>query len=129
MNAPWDVPSRSVQLVWGVNVFHLARDLDAGLAEARRTLAPGGWLVVGEGVRPVRGQPVGAELPFQILDGFLDVHLDPATRATPGFLTAEEWLAALARAGFTERALVPDVIRLRAIHPGFYAAAICGRVP
>src|SRR5207247_1981503 len=90
------------RLVWGVNVFHLARDLDAVLAEARAALVPGGWLVIGEALRPRRGEPVGAELPFQLLATFTDVILDPATRATPGFLTAEEWLGA--RAGHAPRA-------------------------
>ena len=132
LNQPWavqGVAAESAEVVWGVNVFHLARDLDAVLREARAALVPGGWLVVGEGLRPHPGEPVGAELPFQILASFVDVELDPATRRTPGFLTAEEWLAALGRAGFTDRTLVPDAIRLRAIHPGFYAAAVCGRRP
>src|SRR5439155_1264599 len=38
VNAPWaaqGVAPGSVRLVWGVNVFHLARDLEAVLAEAR----------------------------------------------------------------------------------------------
>src|SRR5207244_11924473 len=49
VNQPWaaqDVGPASVQLVWGVNVFHLARDLEAVLAEARAALVPGGWLVI-----------------------------------------------------------------------------------
>lgn len=130
LNAPWagqGVPPASADLVWGVNVLHLARDLDAALGEARATLAPGGWLVVGEGVRPVAGQPVGAEFPFQILESFVDVVLDPRTRPSPGFLTAEQWRAAFERAGLVDIDVVPDVIRLRAIYPGFFAAAICGR--
>src|SRR5207249_2791966 len=83
------------------------RDRDAVLAEARAALVPGGWLVIGEALRPRRGEPVGAELPFQLLATFTDVILDPATRATPGFLTAEEWLGALARAGFAALEVVP----------------------
>jgi len=132
MNRPWAAQGAapgSAQLVWGVNVFHLARDLDAVLAQARATLAPGGWLVIGEGLRPRRGEPVDAELPFRLLASFTDVVLDPATRATPGFLTAEEWLAALARAGFTGLEVVPDAVRLRAYHAGMWAAAVCGRRP
>ena len=130
LNEPWaaqGVEAGCAELVWGVNVFHLARDLDAVLHEAHAALVRGGWLVIGEGLRPWPEQPVGAELPFQILPSFVDVTLDPATRATPGFLTAEEWVAALARVGFADRTLVPDAIRLRAIHPGFYAAGVCGR--
>lgn len=130
LNQPWtaqDVAPGSHDLVWGVNVFHLAHDLDAVLREAHAALAPGGWLVVGEGIRPAPGVPVGAEFPFQLLDSFTAVTLDPVTRPEPGFMTAEPWLAAFARAGFDDVAIVPDVVRLRALYPGFFAAAICGR--
>ena len=111
----------------GRRVFHLARDLGAVLAEARSALAPGGWLVVGEGVRPTADEPAGAEFPFLLLESFTSVELDPVRRPTAGFLTAEHWQRALVAAGFADVRLVPDVVRLRAIHPGFYAAAICGR--
>ncbi len=132
VNHPWapqGIAPGSAQLVWGVNVFHLARRLDDVLAEARAALVPGGWLVIGEGLRPRRAEPVGAELPFQLLASFTDVVLDPATRATAGFLSAEEWLAALARARFTALEVVPDVVRLRAYHAGMWTAAVCGRRP
>jgi SAM-dependent methyltransferase len=127
--APQGVAPGSADLVWGVNVFHLARDLDAVLAEATAALAPGGWLVVGEGLRPVSGRPVAIELPFVLLESWGDVRLDPERRPTAGFLTAEEWLAALRRAGLAAVELVPDAIALRAIHPAFFAAAVCGRKP
>jgi len=130
LNLPWaeqGVSAAGVTLVWGVNVFHLARDLRQTLAEARTALAPGGWLVAGEGIRPVSGQPVAPELPFQLLDSFVDVKLDAETRPAPGFLTAEQWRAALDRAGFVDVAFVPDVVRLRALSPRFYGAAVCAR--
>jgi hypothetical protein len=85
--------------------------------------------VIGEGLRPARGIPVGAEFPFQILASYTGVERDPETRSTHGFLTAEEWLGAVARAGFATPAVVPDVIRLRALYPGFFAAAIQARRP
>ena len=132
LNAPWAeqaVRPASVDLLWGVNVFHLARDLDAVLHDAHTSLAPGGWLIVGEGLRPQADAVVGAEFPFQLLASFADVRLDPETRPTPGFLTAEHWLAAFARAGFADVEVVPDVIALRAYYPGFLAGAICGRRP
>jgi SAM-dependent methyltransferase len=129
VNEPWetqDIAPASQQLVWGVNVFHLARDLDAVLAQASAALAPGGWLVAGEGIRPAGGAVVGAEFPFRLLESFTSVQLN-ATRCTPGFLTAEEWQAAFTRAGFADVTLVPDVLRLRAYYPGMLAAAIRGR--
>ena len=130
LNAPWaaqGIEPGTLDVVWGVNVFHLAGDLDAVLAEARAALAPGGWLVVGEGMRPFADRVVGAEFPFRLLESFTGVRLDPATRPTPGFLTAEHWLAALGRAGFSRCRTVPDVPRLRAYYPGMLAAAACGR--
>lgn len=129
IDRPWGdqgIEPASVQLAWGVNVFHLARDLRATLREAWQALVPGGALVVGEGIRPFAGQPVAAEFPFQLLERFVDVELS-AARPSPGFLTAEEWQAALAEAGFAAIEIVPDVVRLRAFYPGFFAAAVCGR--
>jgi SAM-dependent methyltransferase len=130
VNDPWsaqDVAAGSQDLVWGVNVFHLARDLDTVLREAHAALARGGWLVVAEGMRPSATDVVGAEFPFRLLESFTDVRLDPATRPTSGFLTAEHWLGALVHAGFDDVAVVPDAVRLRSYYPGMLAAAVCGR--
>jgi polyketide synthase PksN len=130
INRPWaaqDVAPGSCTLVWGVNVFHLASRLDEVLSEARAALRSGGWLVVGEGVRPAPDEPVDAELPFQLLDSFHEVVLDPSTRPTAGFLTAEAWEAALQRAGFSHIEVVPDVQRVRRHYSGFLAAAFCAR--
>jgi SAM-dependent methyltransferase len=132
LNEPWaaqGVAPGSADLVWGVNVFHLARRLDAVLGEALAALAPGGALVVGEGLRPCPAGPVDAEFPFQLLESFTAVEVDPATRAVHGFLTAEEWLGALRRAGFAAVEVVPDPIRLRPFYAGFLAGAVCGRRP
>jgi SAM-dependent methyltransferase len=132
VNASWEeqgIASGGADLAWGVNVFHLARDLDATLACARAALAPGGWLVVGEGLRPDAGTPVTAEFPFQLLDSFLDVRLDATRRPTAGFLAADSWVGALERAGFADVAVLPDPVRLRARYPGFLAGAVSGRAP
>jgi len=132
VNAPWGaqgVRPAGQSLVVGVNVFHLARDLVATLREAFAALEPGGWLVAGEAIRPHPGACVGAELPFQILQSYHAVETDPALRPTPGFLTAEGWSEALARAGFGEITLVPDAVRLRELWEGAITAAVCGRRP
>jgi SAM-dependent methyltransferase len=132
VNGRWaeqGVRAAGYDFVVGVNVFHLARNLVATLREAFEALAPGGWLVVGEAIRPAPHACVGAELPFQILQSYHAVETDPELRPTPGFLTAEGWSDALRRAGFGEIELVPDAARLRELWEGAITAAVCGRRP
>lgn len=103
--------------------------LVATLREAFEAPEPGGWLVLGEAIRPQPHACVGAELPFQILQSDQAVETDPELRPTPGFLTGGGWSGALERAGFTDIALVPDVARLRDLWEGAITAAVCGRRP
>ncbi|HUF77792.1 MAG TPA: class I SAM-dependent methyltransferase [Thermoanaerobaculia bacterium] len=131
IDRPWaeqGVEPGSLDLVFGVNVLHVARDLAWTLAEARRALRPGGWLVAGECLRPRPGRPVAAEMIFLLLEGFREVRLDPELRPGPGFLTPELWVAQLENAGFERVELVPDVRLLREIHPRFATGAVCGWV-
>lgn len=130
VDRPWadqGAEPESWDLVYGVNVFHVAKRLPTALAEAHRCLAPGGWLVFGECLRPFPGQAITAEMPFQILDGFLGVDTDPETRPHPGFLEPELWVENLRRAGFVDITVVPDVRELRQFYPRFFAGAVCGR--
>jgi len=132
VNLPWreqGVGPGSFHLVWAVNVLHLARDLDRTLGETFRALAPGGWVVLGEAIRPFPGQVVGAEFPFQLLRSFVEVDTDPERRPTHGFLAPEHWVATLRRAGFTPVELVPDLFRVRELFSGFFAGVVCGRRP
>jgi SAM-dependent methyltransferase len=124
INQDWraQAPGETPHLVFACNVLHLARDLEATLQQARSILRAGGWLVIGECVRPFDGQPLGAELPLQLLASYRDVQ-----GRSHGFLTPEQWLDAFARAGFSDVVITPDIRRLRALHPRFVAAAIAGR--
>ena len=112
-------------LVYAVNTLHIAHDLAFGLREARQTLAPGGWLVAGECMRPFPGQPLYVELVFQLLDGFTGVATDPDIRPNPGFLMARQWQRALGHAGFERVQVTPDQERIREIYPRFYVGAVC----
>ena len=130
IDLPWaeqGVERGSVDLVYGVNVFHVAKNLEAALREAHAALAPGGWLVAGECLRPRPGQPVAAELPFLLLESFRDVELDPALRPHPGFMTPELWVANLERVGFDPVEVVPDVRVLRDVYPRITTGVVCGR--
>ncbi len=130
INRPWAAQRCRPQqwdLVWGVNVFHLAQDLDFTLREAFEALTPGGWLVIGECIRRYSGEPITMEIVFQILRSFVDVKIDPQTRPTHGFLTLEQWSSALTRAGFVSIKVVPDLARLSELMPPFNLGAVCGR--
>ena len=130
MNQPWDtqgiVPGEFT-LVYGVNVLHVARDLLFSLRQARKALAPDGWLVISECVRPCLNQPMYPELVFQILDSFTEVDTDPEFRPNSGFLTADHWRNAFQRAGFKCTEVKPELDRIREIYPHFFTGAICGR--
>jgi SAM-dependent methyltransferase len=111
-------------LVYGVNTLHVAHDLAFTLAEIRRTLRPGGRLVLSECVRPFPGMPVYVEFVFQLLQAFRTPRLHPSWRPNGGFLTPEQWTAALLANGFTDVRLLPDIVALREAYPSLVVAAI-----
>ena len=76
LDLPWStqgIASGEFDLVYAVNVMHISKNLLFSLNEARSALATGGWLVIGECVRPYDNQPMYPELMFQILDSFTNV--------------------------------------------------------
>jgi SAM-dependent methyltransferase len=117
----------SVDLILAVNVLHVAKDLVAACHQAHESLAPGGWLVLGECLRPFPGQQIAAEMVFQLLPSFRQVELDPEARPHAGFLTPESWRRALERAGFETVEVVPDLERIRDVFPWFFTGAVCAR--
>lgn len=130
IDVPWETQTFSrgeFDLVYGVNVLHVARDLLFGLGQARNALANEGWLVIGECVRPFAGQPIYAELVFQILDSFTQVNTHPEFRPNPGFLTTHNWRFAFALAGFQQVQIKPDLDSISKVYPHFFSGAICGQ--
>jgi SAM-dependent methyltransferase len=114
-------------LAYGVNVVHVARDLGATLGEIRTALAPGAAVVIAECVRPFAGQPIYVEFVFNLLAAFRDAVLVPGWRPNGGFLTPEQWRAALAANGFTAIEVFPDIAAIREAFPRFVVAAIVAR--
>ena len=111
-------------LVYGVNTVHVAHDLALTLSEIRRTLRPGGMLVLSECVRPFSGVPVYVEFVFNLLEAFRSPILVPSWRPNGGFLTPEQWTGALEAGGFAGVRLFPDVAALRDAYPSLVVAAI-----
>ncbi|MBI4603797.1 MAG: class I SAM-dependent methyltransferase [Planctomycetes bacterium] len=125
--ASWAAGPGAWDLVHAVNVLHAVRDLGAALRGLRERLAPGGALVLGECVRPRRGEPVHPEMVFLLLDELREAVLDPETRPEPGFLDAASWRASLERAGFSRVRFVPPFERAVAAYPAHCLAAIIAR--
>jgi SAM-dependent methyltransferase len=117
----------SCSVVYGVNVLHVARDLAATLAELRGALKDDGMLVMAECVRPYTDAPLHLELVFNLLGSFRNAVLVPEWRPNGGFLTPEQWTAALAANGFRDIRIFPDIAAIRDDYPGFVVAAIVAR--
>jgi len=127
MNRPFaegGVAPGAFALVHGVNTLHVATDLAFTLGEARNALAPRGSIVISECVRPFRRQPVYVEFVFNLLEAFREPVLVPDWRPNGGFLTPEQWTAALESNGFREVRIVPDIAVIRDVYPSFVVGAI-----
>ena len=124
---PFAVAPASYSLVYGVNVLHVARDLAATLGELRKALREDGMLVMAECVRPFPDAPLHLELVFNLLGSFRDAVLVPGWRPNGGFLTPEQWTAALTANGFTDVRIFPDIAAIRDAYPSFIVAAIVAR--
>jgi hypothetical protein len=114
-------------LAYGVNVLHVARDLCATLRELRGALRRDGLLVMAECVRPFEGRSFHLELVFNLLSSFRDAVRVPAWRPNGGFLTPEQWRAALEANGFDDVRVYPDIAAIRDDYPSFVSAALIAR--
>jgi SAM-dependent methyltransferase len=127
MNRPFEgqgVAPASVSIVYAVNTLHVAHDLAVTLGEVRRALEPGGQIIISECIRPWPGQTLYPEFVFNLLETFRSPRLHPAYRPNGGFLTPEQWSAALHATGFVDVRVLPDIARVRDVHATFYVAAV-----
>lgn len=132
MNRPFaaqGVAPASLTAVYAVNTLHVAHDLAFTLGEAWRALEPGGWLVLSECIRPWPAQTLYPEFVFNLLETFRAPRLHPDYRPNGGFLTPEQWTAALQAAGFADLRVLPDIARIRTAVPDFFVAAVGGARP
>lgn len=87
-------------LVVAYLVLHATSDLEACLANARRLLRPGGFLVVGEGLDAWDGIASGGFI-FGPLDGWWLGADEHQNRVLSPHVTASEWDALLRKTGFS----------------------------
>lgn len=130
MNRPFreaGVEPGAYAIVYAVNALHVAHDLGGTLGEIREALRPDGSLVVAECVRPFVAHPVYVEFVFNLLEAFRSPRLMPGWRPNGGFLTPEQWRAALEANGFRDVRFLPDIEAIRDAYPSFVVAAISAR--
>jgi len=118
------IEARSLDAILGINVLHVAQDLEVTLRDLRSRLKPGGRLVIGECLKPELDVPLYLEFFFSFIKSFTDVTLDPRWRPRHGFLTPEAWNAALLHAGFSEVQHTPPPRPLMDLHPSFTVGAM-----
>lgn len=121
------VAPASCRLVYGVNVLHVAHDLAATLEQIRTALVPDGRLIIAECIRPFADRPVYVEFVFNLLASFRSPLLVPGWRPNGGFLTPEQWRAALEANGFCDIRFLPDIAGIREDIPAFVVAGVAAR--
>lgn len=114
----------SLDAIVGINVLHVARDLEATLVDLRSRLKPGGRLVIGECLKPTLDTPLYLEFFFSFIRSFTEVQLDPRWRPRHGFLTPEAWDDCLRHAGFRDIRHIPPPRPLMDLHPAFNVGAM-----
>jgi SAM-dependent methyltransferase len=118
------IAAESLDVILGINVVHVAQNLEAVLLDLRSRLRPGGRLILGECLKPSLEHPIYLEFFFSFIQSFTDVELDPRWRPVHGFLTPEAWVGALAHAGFRDIGSTPPPRPLMDRHPDFNVGAI-----
>jgi SAM-dependent methyltransferase len=89
----------SVDVVYGVNALHVAKDLVGSLKHIHRIIRPGGMIILSESCRPSADYLLSQEIIFNLLDNYVNVDLSKI-RPNPGFLDYEHWKLNLEAAGF-----------------------------
>jgi SAM-dependent methyltransferase len=118
------IEAASLDAIVGINVLHVAQDLEATLRDLRGRLKPGGRLVLGECLKPTLDAPLYLEFFFSFIKSFTEVKLDPRWRPRHGFLTPEAWREALGHAGFSRVECIPPPRPLMDQHPSFTVGAM-----
>ncbi|HJV38294.1 MAG TPA: class I SAM-dependent methyltransferase [Geothrix sp.] len=122
------IEPESLDAIVGINVLHVAQDLEATLLDLRCRLRPGGRLVIGECLKPALDTPLYLEFFFSFIRSFTEVKLDPRWRPRHGFLTPEAWDDCLRHAGFRDVRHIPPPRPLMDRHPAFNVGAISAAV-
>jgi SAM-dependent methyltransferase len=94
------LPADFFDIIYGVNVFHTARDVRFSLQEVYDRLNDNGIFVIGETIRFDDHHAMHQEVIFNLLENYYQVKLDRELRPYHGFLTKDRWISCFEQAGF-----------------------------
>ena len=119
------VEAESIDLIYGVNSAHVARDVVGAMSECRKALRPGGMAVFAERVRldPRVMAPREITLNLSVYHRTA-AERNPDYRPMHCYLTPENWEAVLDLAGFSDAIVCPDFALLSDGFPDQYASVI-----
>lgn len=103
------IEENSIDLVYGVNALHVAKDLFFSLKSIKEILQKDGVLVISELVRDNNNR-LFQEIIFNLLESYTEVKLDSVYRPLPGFLSKENWIKVFQEAGLTNIKTVTNVV-------------------
>ncbi len=102
------IARNSIDIIYGVNALHVAKDLVFTLKNVKQVLRRGGVLVISELIRD-NNIMLFQEIIFCLLDSYVSVKLNKKFRPFPGFLSDIGWMKAFKEAGFVNAQMINNV--------------------
>jgi SAM-dependent methyltransferase len=100
------IKTNDLDIVYGVNTLHVAKNLTRTLREIHNVIKPGGLIIISECVRDNPTDFLVQEIIFNLLDDYSNVEIDPWLRTTPGFLPYIQWLEIFRVSGFINMEII-----------------------
>ena len=121
------IEPESIDLIYGVNAAHVAKDMVGMLRDCGAALRPGGRVVFAERVRGRSSEMAARELTLNLSRYHRTAaQRHPAHRVAHGYLSPRCWLSGLEQAGFRDAAIFPDLEAIQRVFPEQYAAVVTG---
>jgi len=119
------IEPESLDLIYGVNAAHVAKDMVGMLRECHAALRPGGRVVFAERVRRRPAEMAARELTLNLSRYHRTAaQRNPEHRVAHAYLSPPGWLTVLEHAGFQTAAIHPDLTLIARVFPQQYAAVV-----
>lgn len=119
------ISPESIDMIYGVNAAHVAKDLVEFLCSCNNTLKPGGAVVFSERVRMRPQEMAPRELTLNLSTYHRTAAQKASYRPMHAYLSPPGWEEAIARADL-DAMILPDLDAISSTFPDQYAAVIVG---